>query len=253
LTWWKPLECDKNNYFSDEEAQNSNKERKKSSKKSSSKKKSGRLSKSSKLKESTRHEIIDYGTPPDHDRSVTFEDFEVRPWFKLIWEKKYFKLYFLKDELRNSLDELSVINSPDSRGMDSPKNEAFPSECPLLEMVQNFPTSQLEKQVKFHYNLIDNCLIYQSDMFQIYLEGRTGFSKTNYRKKTKISLASQIQPHLSKPSMTPLDLGLESQKVFRSIGIFSHGFLAGLAFWQIILVKQYFLFANKMQVWPFPC
>jgi len=48
--------------------------------------------------------------------------------------------------------------------------------------------------------------------------------------------------------MTPLDLGLESQKVFRSIGIFSHGFLAGLAFWQIILVKQYFLFANKMQV-----
>ena len=36
--------------------------------------------------------------------------------------------------------------------------------------------------------------------------------------------------------MTPLDLGLQSQRVFRSIGIFCHGFLAGLAFWQLLMV-----------------
>jgi hypothetical protein len=54
-------------------------------------------------------------------------------------------------------------------------------------------------------------------------------------------MATQIQPSSLKASMTPLDLGLESQKIFRSIGIFCHGFLAGLAFWQLIMVKNLFL------------
>jgi len=106
----------------------------------------------------------------------------------------------LKDELRNSLDELSVINSPDSRGMDSPKNETFPSECPLLEMVQNFPTSQLEKQVKFHYNLIDNCLIYQSECSRYIWKGeldsarQTIGKKLKYLWQAKSSLISQSHP-----------------------------------------------------------
>ena len=41
---------------------------------------------------------------------------------------------------------------------------------------------------------------------------------------------------ISKPSLTPLDLGLDFQKAFRSLGIFCHGFLAGLAFWQLVMV-----------------
>ena len=36
--------------------------------------------------------------------------------------------------------------------------------------------------------------------------------------------------------MTPVALALTAQKGFRSFGVFSHGFLAGLAFWQLIMV-----------------
>jgi len=77
------------------------------------------------------------------------------------------------------------------------------------------------------------------NLFQIYLQEGSGFSKANHRKLTKLSMANQIQPSSLKPSMTPLELGLESQKIFRSIGIFCHGFLAGLAFWQLIMVRFY--------------
>ena len=37
-------------------------------------------------------------------------------------------------------------------------------------------------------------------------------------------------------TLTPLELGLESQKLFRSVGIFCHGFLAGMAFWNVVMV-----------------
>ncbi len=40
------------------------------------------------------------------------------------------------------------------------------------------------------------------------------------------------------PTMTPLDLGLRAQAAFRSFGVFCHGFLAGLAFWQLIMVRK---------------
>ena len=38
--------------------------------------------------------------------------------------------------------------------------------------------------------------------------------------------------------MTPVALALTAQKGFRSFGVFSHGFLAGLAFWQLIMVRS---------------
>ena len=38
--------------------------------------------------------------------------------------------------------------------------------------------------------------------------------------------------------MTPVALALAAQKGFRSFGIFSHGFLAGLAFWQLVMVSE---------------
>ena len=39
------------------------------------------------------------------------------------------------------------------------------------------------------------------------------------------------------PTMTPVALALAAQRGFRSFGVFSHGFLAGLAFWQLIMVR----------------
>ena len=47
----------------------------------------------------------------------------------------------------------------------------------------------------------------------------------------------QVEPGLVKASMTPLDLGLEGQKVFHAVGVFCHGFLAGLAFWHLVIVS----------------
>ena len=38
--------------------------------------------------------------------------------------------------------------------------------------------------------------------------------------------------------MTPVALALSAQRGFRSFGVFSHGFLAGLAFWQLIMVRS---------------
>ena len=74
---------------------------------------------------------------------------------------------------------------------------------------------------------------------QIYREKVPGrFSKTSQKKISTITKFSnnQVEPQTTKPSMTPLDLGLECQKVFRAIGVFSHGFLAGMAFWQLLMV-----------------
>ena len=42
---------------------------------------------------------------------------------------------------------------------------------------------------------------------------------------------------LVKPRQTPLEFALDTQRAFRSIGVFCHGFLAGLAFWQLVMVS----------------
>lgn len=76
-----------------------------------------------------------------------------------------------------------------------------------------------------------------------------GFSKSSGRGKidpTKLldnlnqagaAMGLPTMAAASEPSMTPLELGLKGQRAFRSFGIFCHGFLAGLAFWQLIMVK----------------
>ena len=74
---------------------------------------------------------------------------------------------------------------------------------------------------------------------QIYREKVPGrFSKTSQKKISSINkfANNQVEPQSTKPTMTPLDLGLECQKVFRAVGVFSHGFLAGMAFWQLLMV-----------------
>ena len=47
----------------------------------------------------------------------------------------------------------------------------------------------------------------------------------------------QVDPAMVKATMTPLDLGLECQKAFHAVGVFCHGFLAGLAFWHLVIVS----------------
>lgn len=71
---------------------------------------------------------------------------------------------------------------------------------------------------------------------KVFLEKDGGFRSTTQRKLTPKLPGNQIQPDLLKPSRTPLDLSMDSQRIFRSIGIFCHGFLAGLAFWQMMMV-----------------
>ena len=71
---------------------------------------------------------------------------------------------------------------------------------------------------------------------KVFLEKDGGFRSTTQRKLTSKLPGNQIEPDLQKPSKTPLDLSLDFQRIFRSIGIFCHGFLAGLAFWQLIMV-----------------
>ena len=129
----------------------------------------------------------------------------------------------LQDDVESLAGDFSPDRSPGS-GLGSqqqlaPGHSTLSVHFPLLDAVAPaFPASQPVKQ--------------------IYLQDGSGFSKASHRKLTKLSLATQIQPNTLKPSMTPLDLGLESQKVFRSIGVFCHGFLAGLAFWQLIMVSN---------------
>ena len=79
---------------------------------------------------------------------------------------------------------------------------------------------------------------------KVYTEKQNGkFAK---RKKKSIKLGA-INPALRSTSTgdeelkaltatTPLDLGMQVQRAFRSLGIFCHGFLAGLAFWHLIMV-----------------
>ena len=71
---------------------------------------------------------------------------------------------------------------------------------------------------------------------KVFLEKDSGFRTTTQRKLTSKLPGNQIQPDVQKPTKTPLDLSLDSQRIFRSVGIFCHGFLAGLAFWQLIMV-----------------
>jgi len=71
---------------------------------------------------------------------------------------------------------------------------------------------------------------------KVFLEKDSGFRTTTQRKLTSKLPGNQIQPDVQKPTKTPLDLSLDCQRIFRSVGIFCHGFLAGLAFWQLIMV-----------------
>jgi len=70
---------------------------------------------------------------------------------------------------------------------------------------------------------------------KIYLEKQGGFSSASKKKVSTIS-KTQVHPANLLPSQTPLDLGIQTQRVFRSLAVFCHGFLAGLAFWQVITV-----------------
>ena len=100
--------------------------------------------------------------------------------------------------------------------LDGEENDYSPRYTPSPILMPQFPPSQHSGKV--------------------FLEKDSGFRTTTQRKLTTKLPGNQIQPDLLKPTKTPLDLSLDSQRIFRSVGIFSHGFLAGLAFWQLMMV-----------------
>ena len=55
------------------------------------------------------------------------------------------------------------------------------------------------------------------------MEKDSGFRTTTQRKLTSKLPGNQIQPDIQKPTKTPLDLSLDSQRIFRSIGKEFHG------------------------------
>ena len=69
---------------------------------------------------------------------------------------------------------------------------------------------------------------------KIYLERGGGFSKTSVAALSAVTTFSALTS--SEKQQSPLGLGLATQKIFRSLSIFAHGLLAGLAGWQVFMV-----------------
>ena len=78
---------------------------------------------------------------------------------------------------------------------------------------------------------------------KIYLERAGGFSKTSVSAAV-VSSSSSI-PASRSPQQSPLALGLSTQRTFRAISTFCHGFLAGLAAWQVFTI--YILHKDDME------
>eukprot|EP00094_Tigriopus_californicus_P007260 TCALIF_06988-PA protein Name:"Protein of unknown function" AED:0.32 eAED:0.32 QI:22/1/0.5/1/1/1/2/0/225 len=76
---------------------------------------------------------------------------------------------------------------------------------------------------------------------KVYQQRGSGFTRTHPVKlgqSTATLATTSSAKGLSATEQTPLDFGLDFQKMFRSIGVFSHGFLAGLGFWQLVTVRM---------------
>ncbi|CAB4064519.1 TMEM237 [Lepeophtheirus salmonis] len=77
---------------------------------------------------------------------------------------------------------------------------------------------------------------------KIYVEKNHGFTNVSQKKviASQLAFISDVPiesgPHKSKVRSTPIELALETQKMFHSLCIFCHGLLGGIAFWQILTV-----------------
>jgi len=71
---------------------------------------------------------------------------------------------------------------------------------------------------------------------KIYLEKPGGFSKTSVSAAVVSSSSSIPQKSSGSTQLSPLALGLTTQKMFRALSTFCHGFLAGLAAWQVFTI-----------------
>ena len=69
---------------------------------------------------------------------------------------------------------------------------------------------------------------------KIYLERGGGFAKTSVAALSAVTTFSALAN--SEKQQSPLGLGLATQRIFRSLAIFAHGLLAGLAGWQVFMV-----------------
>ena len=149
---------------------------------------------------------------------------------------------------RNAYREMSALYGLDDDILDSPFEDGGEDDSedegkayrlpPTASPIDLSPASPYLLQPHF-VSTSGNPNTLSEPVNQIYREKVPGrFSKTSQKKISTIAKFSsnQVEPQLTKSSMTPLDLGLECQKVFRAIGVFSHGFLAGMAFWQLLMV-----------------
>ena len=84
------------------------------------------------------------------------------------------------------------------------------------------------------YPLLPSNIPPSQPVAKIYLEKNGGgFAKTSV--STPVVASNQF-PTSPTPQLSPLGLGLVTQRVFRSFATFCHGFLAGLAAWQVFTI-----------------
>ena len=107
---------------------------------------------------------------------------------------KVFRVYGLNwiKTMFNSLQD-------DVESLDGEDNDYSPRYTPSPILVPTFPPSQHSGK--------------------IFLEKDSGFRTTTQRKLTSKLPGNQIQPDLQKPTRTPLDLSLDSQRIFRYASI----------------------------------
>ena len=99
--------------------------------------------------------------------------------------------------------------------------------CTALTVMETWPPSLLIRSYP-QYHLRNLWL-------RFILKKQGGFSKTSVAAVPMVPTLSSgnVSP---RPHQTPLELGLMTQKVFRSFCIFCHGLLAGLACWQVFTI-----------------
>ena len=81
--------------------------------------------------------------------------------------------------------------------LDGEENEYSPRYTPSPILAPTFPPSQHSGKV--------------------FLEKDSGFRTTTQRKLTSKLPGNQIEPEFQKPTKTPLDLSLDSQRIFRYV------------------------------------
>ena len=88
-------------------------------------------------------------------------------------------------------------------------------------------TGEADASVLSPYPLVPNIATSQP-VAKIYLEKNGGFSKAPVSTPVVTSNRDSEHPLMTSVQMSPIELGLITQKMFRAFSTFCHGFLAGI-------------------------